>query len=128
MQVEFSQVEKENQLLQKLYPIVNKVKAPVPIRPKSLLNYYREINQVAQSLLSQHLDSSQYFMVGARANKRPRRRSDEIERIYQCFFCEKGYGSISHLNTHIKLKSHGEIMTKSRYNEILSQLQTNCGK
>ncbi|KAI0244285.1 hypothetical protein L0F63_005630 [Massospora cicadina] len=40
---------------------------------------------------------------------RPRRRFHEIERIYTCRFsgCNKAYGALNHLNTHISLKGHG---------------------
>ncbi len=41
--------------------------------------------------------------------KRPRRRHEEIEGIYKCGWegCEKAYGTLRNLNTHISTKSHG---------------------
>ncbi|KAH6667326.1 hypothetical protein B0J14DRAFT_435199, partial [Halenospora varia] len=41
--------------------------------------------------------------------RRPRRRYEEIERLYKCVWmgCDKAYGTLNHLNTHIKGKSHG---------------------
>ena len=41
--------------------------------------------------------------------RRQRRRPSEMVRIYKCNFdaCTKAYSSISHLNTHIKNKTHG---------------------
>ena len=42
--------------------------------------------------------------------KRPRRRFDEIERLYTCGFdgCEKAYGTLNHLNAHVTMQKHGE--------------------
>src|SRR6266480_2346790 len=41
--------------------------------------------------------------------KRPRRRHEKIEGIYKCGWegCEKAYGTLRNLNTHISTKSHG---------------------
>ncbi|KAG6864454.1 hypothetical protein C0991_009381 [Blastosporella zonata] len=41
--------------------------------------------------------------------KRPRRLYGEIERLYQCSWsdCNKGYGTLNHLNAHIKMQKHG---------------------
>ena len=35
---------------------------------------------------------------------RPRRKKNEIKRIYSCFDCDKKYGTKSHLMTHEKMK------------------------
>lgn len=42
--------------------------------------------------------------------KRPRRRFDEIERLYRCGWggCEKSYGTLNHLNAHVAMQQHGE--------------------
>ncbi|KAG5513969.1 hypothetical protein PMAC_000591 [Pneumocystis sp. 'macacae'] len=50
---------------------------------------------------------------GAQTQKRPRRRYDEIERIYQCGWngCEKAYGTLNHLNAHVFMQGHGEKRT-----------------
>lgn len=41
--------------------------------------------------------------------KRPRRRADEVERIYVCNWpeCDKSYGALNHLNTHVRNAEHG---------------------
>lgn len=41
--------------------------------------------------------------------KRPRRRAEEVERLYACNFpgCTKSYGALNHLNTHVKDAQHG---------------------
>ena len=50
---------------------------------------------------------------GAQQHKRPRRRYEEIERMYKCGFqgCEKAYGTLNHLNAHVTMQSHGSKRT-----------------
>ena len=47
---------------------------------------------------------------GNTVRKRPRRRYDEIERLYQCSFsgCTKAYGTLNHLNAHVSMQRHGQ--------------------
>ena len=56
--------------------------------------------------------SKQYSFVSLPGNavkKRPRRRYDEIERLYQCNWpnCTKAYGTLNHLNAHVTMQKHG---------------------
>ena len=46
---------------------------------------------------------------GNTVKKRPRRRYDEIERLYHCSWqdCTKGYGTLNHLNAHVLMQKHG---------------------
>ncbi|KAF7968513.1 hypothetical protein HWV62_30201 [Athelia sp. TMB] len=46
---------------------------------------------------------------GNAVKKRPRRRYDEIERLYQCSWpdCAKAYGTLNHLNAHVTMQKHG---------------------
>src|SRR6202035_1617976 len=41
--------------------------------------------------------------------KRPRRRAEEVERLYTCSWpgCDKAYGALNHLNTHVRNAEHG---------------------
>lgn len=50
---------------------------------------------------------------GAQQHKRPRRRYEEIERMYKCGWngCEKAYGTLNHLNAHVTMQSHGQKRT-----------------
>jgi hypothetical protein len=50
---------------------------------------------------------------GAQQHKRPRRRYEEIERMYKCGYqgCEKAYGTLNHLNAHVTMQSHGAKRT-----------------
>ena len=50
---------------------------------------------------------------GAQQQKRPRRRYEEIERMYKCGWdgCDKAYGTLNHLNAHVTMQSHGQKRT-----------------
>lgn len=52
---------------------------------------------------------------GNTVKKRPRRRYDEIERLYQCSWpdCTKAYGTLNHLNAHVTMQKHGSKRTPS---------------
>jgi hypothetical protein len=52
-------------------------------------------------------------ILGAQQHKRPRRRYEEIERMYKCGWngCEKAYGTLNHLNAHVTAQSHGQKRT-----------------
>jgi len=59
-----------------------------------------------------NIDNKQYSFVALPGNavkKRPRRRYDEIERLYQCSWpsCTKAYGTLNHLNAHVTMQKHG---------------------
>lgn len=71
---------------------------------------------------------------GAQQHKRPRRRYEEIERMYKCGWngCEKAYGTLNHLNAHVTMQSHGSKRTpegKSLYTLLYStrKLRVTCG-
>ena len=58
------------------------------------------------------IDRKTYSFVALPGNavkKRPRRRYDEIERLYQCSWpdCNKSYGTLNHLNAHVTMQKHG---------------------
>ncbi|KAG6810890.1 hypothetical protein H0H92_009920 [Tricholoma furcatifolium] len=62
--------------------------------------------------MSRDPNSKTYSFVALPGNavkKRPRRRYDEIERLYQCSFpeCNKAYGTLNHLNAHVTMQKHG---------------------
>jgi len=50
---------------------------------------------------------------GTHQQKRPRRRYEEIERMYKCGWngCDKAYGTLNHLNAHVTMQSHGQKRT-----------------
>ena len=55
--------------------------------------------------------------LSARNQTRKRRRPQQMRRYYNCQEpgCHKAYESISHLNTHIRRKSHGPPLSKSDF-------------
>ncbi|KAL7421105.1 hypothetical protein Q5752_003989 [Cryptotrichosporon argae] len=59
-------------------------------------------------------------VTGPQHKKRPRRRYDEIERLYLCGFngCEKSYGTLNHLNAHVAMQKHGEKRLPSEFKEM----------
>ena len=69
-----------------------------------------------RSVQNPHPLSQVYSFVpipGAQQHKRPRRRYEEIERMYKCGWngCEKAYGTLNHLNAHVTMQSHGTKRT-----------------
>lgn len=60
------------------------------------------------------------FVVPTQQHKRPRRRYEEIERIYQCNWedCTKAYGTLNHLNAHVTMQKHGPKRTPEEFKEI----------
>ncbi|KAK2463575.1 hypothetical protein APHAL10511_004326 [Amanita phalloides] len=60
---------------------------------------------------------------GNAVKKRPRRRYDEIERLYQCSWpnCTKAYGTLNHLNAHVTMQKHGPKRSPSEFKELRKQ-------
>jgi len=79
--------------------------------------------QSPASAQSQQRPNQVYSFVpipGAQQHKRPRRRYEEIERMYKCGWngCEKAYGTLNHLNAHVTMQSHGQKRTPEEFKEI----------
>ncbi|KAG8824125.1 hypothetical protein FRC19_002495 [Serendipita sp. 401] len=57
--------------------------------------------------------------LGVHRTRRPRRRADEVERLYKCTWngCEKSYGTLSHLNDHVRLQRHGNKREPHEFKE-----------
>ncbi|KAG6910021.1 hypothetical protein DXG01_013745 [Tephrocybe rancida] len=60
---------------------------------------------------------------GNSVKKRPRRRYDEIERLYQCSWpdCNKAYGTLNHLNAHVTMQKHGVKRQPNEFKELRKQ-------
>ncbi|ODV94156.1 hypothetical protein PACTADRAFT_45215, partial [Pachysolen tannophilus NRRL Y-2460] len=50
--------------------------------------------------------------------KRPRRKYNEIERLYACKDCKKAYGTLNHLNAHILTQNHGPKRKSEEFREL----------
>ena len=66
-------------------------------------------DQNPSSSLNPHKTCAFVSHPGLTVRKRPRRRYDEIERLYRCAWpdCTKSYGTSSHLNAHVAMPKHG---------------------
>ncbi|KAH7890787.1 hypothetical protein F5I97DRAFT_1799133 [Phlebopus sp. FC_14] len=85
-------------------------------------------SQITQHPHSQNSpsNSKQYSFVSLPGNavkKRPRRRYDEIERLYQCSWpdCTKSYGTLNHLNAHVTMQKHGPKRSPNEFKELRKQ-------
>lgn len=72
---------------------------------------------------SSHSYSGHYFgggYGGSASKKRPRRRYDEIERLYSCSWpgCTKSYGTLNHLNAHVAMQKHGPKRSPSEFKDM----------
>jgi hypothetical protein len=70
--------------------------------------------QRQESVSSSSSDKIYSFVAipGTNQKKRPRRRYDEIERLYHCNFlgCTKSYGTLNHLNAHVSMQQHVSLL------------------
>ncbi|KAI5455013.1 hypothetical protein NCC49_002288 [Naganishia albida] len=57
---------------------------------------------------------------GPAHKKRPRRKFDQIERLYLCGHegCTKAYGTLNHLNAHVSMQKHGQKRRPEEFKEI----------
>ncbi|KAJ7637192.1 hypothetical protein FB45DRAFT_742712, partial [Roridomyces roridus] len=62
-------------------------------------------------------------LAGNTVRKRPRRRYDEIERLYHCSWpeCTKAYGTLNHLNAHVQMQKHGPKRSPNEFKELRKQ-------
>ncbi|KAK4049525.1 hypothetical protein OIV83_004022 [Microbotryomycetes sp. JL201] len=67
------------------------------------------------------------FVASAGQQKRPRRRYDEIERLYACNYpgCTKAYGTLNHLNSHKTMQKHGPRSTPAEFKEMRKKWREN---
>ena len=56
---------------------------------------------------------------------RPRRRPEKVERLYDCEHsgCDKSYGTLAHLNAHIRIHRHGKLKTPEDYEALRQKLK-----
>ena len=104
---------------------------PAGARPPGVSEAYYPANAPTYYRQGGHPLSTVYSFVpipGTHQQKRPRRRYEEIERMYKCGWngCEKAYGTLNHLNAHVTMQSHGAKRTPEgmvfTYDEYLIDL------
>lgn len=80
------------------------------INPYPSIAPRRERNSSVSSTASSDTNKVYSFVAipGTNQKKRPRRRYDEIERLYHCNWqgCSKAYGTLNHLNAHVSMQKH----------------------
>ncbi|GAV26566.1 hypothetical protein PMKS-000020 [Pichia membranifaciens] len=57
--------------------------------------------------------------------RRKRKKAFEVERHYRCNyqFCNKAYGTLNHLNTHILIQKHGKKRLPQEFSQLRKQLR-----
>ena len=102
--------------------------------PRRVVRHQDLAGRYPSALTSFHQVFSFVPIPGAQQHKRPRRKFEEIERMYRyvspsallpqagegltvhvprCDYqgCEKAYGTLNHLNAHVTMQSHGQKRT-----------------
>ena len=96
---------------------------PLPLTAPPPSSVYQSRSSRAEihrdgSVPQQPGESKVYNFVASagQTTKRPRRRYDEIERLYTCDYpgCQKAYGTLNHLNSHKTMQKHGPKSTPAR--------------
>jgi len=88
------------------------VSAGIPCSPSRSIPQHLQRSLSNSHGVGDAIDRKTYSFVALPGNavkKRPRRRYDEIERLYQCSWpdCNKSYGTLNHLNAHVTMQKHG---------------------
>ncbi|KAK8092089.1 hypothetical protein PG997_002450 [Apiospora hydei] len=114
------QVKSDNEL-----PIDPNITAPSPTYPHQQYSPYgAPLRGTCRTAMLRVYGTHQVYsfvpIPGAQQHKRPRRRYEEIERMYKCGWngCEKAYGTLNHLNAHVTMQSHGQKRTPEEFKEI----------
>ncbi|GAB5594039.1 hypothetical protein Unana1_08939 [Umbelopsis nana] len=92
------------------------------INPYPSIAPRRERNSSVSSTASSDTNKVYSFVAipGTNQKKRPRRRYDEIERLYHCNWqgCSKAYGTLNHLNAHVSMQKHGSKRSPAEFKEM----------
>lgn len=88
----------------------------MPCSPTLSFTQHLQRSMSTPNMAAEAVDKKTYAFVALPGNavkKRPRRRYDEIERLYQCSWpdCTKAYGTLNHLNAHVTMQKHGPKRT-----------------
>lgn len=82
-------------------------------------------HSISPNGISSHIAGFQYrkpfcLQPAPTQRKRPRRRFEEIERLYGCIYpgCTKAYGTLNHLNAHVLMQKHGKKRLPEEFKEV----------
>ncbi|KAH9479428.1 C2H2 finger domain transcription factor CON7 [Psilocybe cubensis] len=100
--------------------------AGIPCSPSRSISQHLQRSLSASQLSGDVIDRKTYSFVALPGNavkKRPRRRYDEIERLYMCSWpdCNKSYGTLNHLNAHVTMQKHGQKRSPNEFKELRKQ-------
>ncbi|PPQ78398.1 hypothetical protein CVT25_011621 [Psilocybe cyanescens] len=100
--------------------------AGIPCSPSRSISQHLQRSLSASQLSGDSIDRKTYSFVALPGNavkKRPRRRYDEIERLYLCSWpdCNKSYGTLNHLNAHVTMQKHGQKRSPNEFKELRKQ-------
>ncbi|KAI9297316.1 hypothetical protein K502DRAFT_340251 [Neoconidiobolus thromboides FSU 785] len=86
-------------------PSIHLVLGDILYQTKEDIEQINVVNHDQISFSPASIQELDFFNIGS-FEKRPRRKSSEIDRRFKCPFenCDKSYGARSHLKSHIKLK------------------------
>ncbi|KAF9482574.1 hypothetical protein BDN70DRAFT_801324, partial [Pholiota conissans] len=98
----------------------------LPTSPSRSISQHLQRSLSTSQISSDSLDRKTYSFVALPGNavkKRPRRRYDEIERLYVCSWpdCNKSYGTLNHLNAHVTMQKHGSKRSPNEFKELRKQ-------
>ncbi|KAJ9053504.1 hypothetical protein DSO57_1023544 [Entomophthora muscae] len=84
------------------------------------------LSEILPEFFPSSLKAEAIFMPLVERKPRPRRRFEEVKRLYPCTYpnCNKAYGALNHLNSHIVSKSHGKKRQSDEFEEMRRRLKT----
>ncbi|KAG0170156.1 hypothetical protein DFQ28_010251 [Apophysomyces sp. BC1034] len=93
---------------------------PSQLMTEEELDHHRRVRHASVSSTSSDKVYSFVAIPGTNQKKRPRRRYDEVERLYHCNWpgCTKSYGTLNHLNAHVSMQKHGAKRHPSEFKEM----------
>ncbi|KAI8067071.1 hypothetical protein BC940DRAFT_239335 [Gongronella butleri] len=97
---------------------------PAAVHHPSLAQHHAAAHTQQQQQQQHQAPAQKVFsfvsLPGINQKKRPRRKYDEVERLYHCSFpdCSKSYGTLNHLNAHICMQNHGPKRHPSEFKEL----------
>ncbi|CAO3651651.1 unnamed protein product [Mucor fragilis] len=87
---------------------------------QQMFNAAAAVAAATAGLTDPHAVNPTMAIPGTNQRKRPRRRYDEIERLYHCNWpgCTKAYGTLNHLNAHVSMQQHGPKRHPTEFKEM----------
>ncbi|KAK4518399.1 60S ribosomal protein L10 [Mucor velutinosus] len=111
-----------NLMQQQTQPPAALVMQQPPLQAQAQAQHQQQRARQLSSSSSSSAEKQYSFVAipGTNQKKRPRRRYDEIERLYHCTWpgCSKAYGTLNHLNAHVSMQKHGPKRHPAEFKEM----------